>query len=69
MNQENESERQDLYHIYEYRCDERLKTKEEESTLLSDTGCLGKLEHLKIKTRLIDEKLASVRGECETSMW
>jgi hypothetical protein len=24
--------------IYEYRCDERLKTKNEESTLLSDTG-------------------------------
>jgi hypothetical protein len=25
------------------------------------------LEHLKTKTRLIDEKFVSVRGECETS--
>jgi hypothetical protein len=24
----------------------------------------GELEHLKIKTRLIDEKFASVMGEC-----
>ena len=35
--------------IYEYRCDERLKTKE--------------LEHLKIETRLIDEMFTSVMGE------
>jgi hypothetical protein len=39
---------------YEYRCDERLKTKNEESTLLSDTGLVVELEHLKAKTRLID---------------
>jgi hypothetical protein len=26
------------------------------------------LEHLKKKTRLIDEKFASVRGECETKV-
>ncbi len=52
--------------IYEYRCDERLKTKTEESTRLSYTGLLGQLEHLKTKTRLIDEKFVSVRGECET---
>jgi hypothetical protein len=45
-------------------CDERLKTKVEESTLLSDTGGFGELEHLKIKTRLIDEKFPSVMGEC-----
>ena len=51
--------------MYECRCDERLKTKAEESTRLSDTGLLGELEHLKIKTRLIDEKYASVRVECE----
>jgi hypothetical protein len=51
--------------IYEYRCDERLKTKTEESTRLVDTGLVVELEHLKIKTRLIDEKFASVRGECE----
>jgi hypothetical protein len=52
--------------IYEYRCDERLKTKNEESTRLSDTGLVVELEHLKTKTRLKDEKFASVKGECET---
>jgi hypothetical protein len=51
--------------IYEYQCDERLKTKTEESTRLTDTGLVVELEQLKIKTRLIDEKFASVRGECE----
>jgi len=51
--------------IYEYRYDERLKTKTEESKRLTDTGLVVELEHLKIKTRLIDEKFASVRGECE----
>jgi hypothetical protein len=40
--------------IYECRC---------ESTRLAYTGLLGELEHLKIKTRLIDEKFASVMGE------
>ncbi len=40
--------------IYEDRCDERLKTKSEESTSLAYTGLLGELEHLKIETRLID---------------
>jgi hypothetical protein len=50
--------------ISECRCDERLKTKTEEFTLLSDTGLLGELEHLKIKTRLIDQKFVSVMGEC-----
>ncbi len=54
--------------IYEYRCDERLKNKKEESILLTDTGLVVELEHLKTKTRLKDEKFASVRGECETSM-
>jgi hypothetical protein len=52
--------------IYEYRCDERLKTKNEESTRLVDTGLVVELEHLKTETRLIDEKFARVRGECET---
>ncbi len=42
--------------IYENRCDERLKTKNEESTRLADTGLVVELEHLKTKTRLIDEK-------------
>jgi hypothetical protein len=36
----------------------------EESTRLTYTGLIGELEHLKIKTRLIDEKFASVMGEC-----
>jgi hypothetical protein len=49
--------------IPECRDDERLKTKDEESTLLSDTGLLGELEHLKIKTRLVDQKFVSVMGE------
>jgi hypothetical protein len=49
--------------IHECRCNERLKTKAEESTRLPCTGLLGELEHLKIKTRLIDEMFASVMGE------
>ena len=49
--------------IYECRCDERLKTKVEESTHLVYTGLLGELEHLKIETRLIDEMFPSVMGE------
>jgi hypothetical protein len=57
--------------IYEYRCDERRKTKNEESTRLVDTGLVVELEHLKTKTRLKDEtlkdeKFLSVRGESET---
>jgi hypothetical protein len=32
--------------IYEYRCDERLKTKNEESTRLTDTGLVVELEYL-----------------------
>jgi hypothetical protein len=49
--------------VYECRYDERLKTKVEESTHLSYTGLFGELEHLKIKTRLIDEMFVSVMGE------
>jgi hypothetical protein len=52
--------------IYEYRCDERLKTKNEESTRLTYTGLVVELKHLQTKTRLIDEKFPSVKGECET---
>ena len=51
--------------ISQCRCDERLKTKAEESTGFSDTGLFGELEHLKIKTRLVDEKFVSVMGECD----
>ena len=49
--------------IYECRCDERLKTKDEESTFLVYTLLIGELEHLKIETRLTDEMFASVMGE------
>jgi hypothetical protein len=51
--------------VKKFRCGERLKTKPEESTLLVCTGLLGELDHLKIKTRLIDEKFPSVMGECD----
>ncbi len=50
--------------IYECRYDERLKTKPEKSTHLGYTGLFWELEHLKIKTRLIDEMFPSVMGEC-----
>jgi hypothetical protein len=48
----------------EGRCDERLQARVEESTCLTYTGLLEELEYLKIETRLIDEKFASVMGEC-----
>ena len=49
--------------IYEFRCDERLKTRVEESTRLVCTQLVVELEHLKIETRLIDEMFASEMGE------
>ena len=49
--------------INECRCDERLKTKVEESTRLGYTQLVTELEHLKIETRLIDEMFASEMGE------
>ena len=52
--------------IYECRCDERLQTKTKEFTLLSYTGLVVELEHLKIETRLIDEKFANTMGEYVT---
>ncbi len=42
--------------MYEYRCDERLKGKDEESSRITYTG-------FQIETRLIDERFASVMGE------
>jgi hypothetical protein len=48
---------------YEFRCDERPKGKTEGSTHLVYTVVWG-LEHLKIETRLIDERFPSVMGEC-----
>ena len=50
--------------ICECRCDERLQTKTKEFARLTYTGLVVELEHLKIETRLIDEKFASVMGEC-----
>ena len=47
--------------------DERLKSKDEESTHLSYTGLLVELEHLTIETKLIDEKFANSMGEYVTS--
>ena len=49
--------------MYEFRCDERLKTRVEESTRLACTRFVVELEHLKIETRLIGEMLASEMGE------
>ena len=47
--------------IYECRCDGRLQTKR--FTRLSYTGLVVELEHLKIKTRLTNEKFVSVKQE------
>jgi hypothetical protein len=44
--------------------DESLKGKTERSTLLTYTVFRGGLEHLKIETRLINERFESVMGEC-----
>ena len=41
--------------------DERLKDKDEGSTRLRYTGLRGGLEHLKIYTRLTDERFATFR--------
>ena len=49
---------------YECRCDERLKGKVVGSTRLVYTGLRWGLVHLKIETRLIDERFASVMGDC-----
>jgi len=50
--------------VYQCRCDERLRTKAEGSTHHAYTGLSGGLEHPKIETRLINERFASVMGEC-----
>ncbi len=49
--------------IYECRCNGRLQTKR--FTCLTHTESVVELEHLKIKTRLTNEKFTSVKGECE----
>ena len=43
-----------------------LSVKAEGSTRLVYTGLIGGLEHLKIETRLIDEKIVNTLGECVT---
>ena len=48
---------------YECRCDERLSSTGDGSTRLTYTGLCGGLEHLKIETRLRDERFQSVKGE------
>ena len=52
--------------MYECRCYERLQTKTKEFTRLTYTGLVVELEHLKIETRLIDEKFANAMGEYVT---
>ncbi len=51
--------------IHECRCDERLNAKADGSTHLAYTGSCGGLEHPKIETSLIDERLNSVMGDCD----
>ena len=41
-----------------------MKEKAKGSTLLAHTGLCEGLEHLKIETRLINERMVSVMGEC-----
>ena len=43
--------------MYEYRCDERLKTKTEESTLLTDTDVFYKSRKRELKTKLMHESV------------
>ncbi len=52
--------------LYECRCDERLrlKPKAKKSTRLAYTGLCGGLEHLKIETRLINDRLTGVMSDC-----
>ena len=59
--------------MYEYRCDERilelsvgLNLRDFSVTVshLTYTGLRWGLEHLKIETRLIDKRFASVMGDC-----
>ncbi len=50
--------------MYECRCDERLKVEVERSTRFTYSVFHGGLEHLKIETRLINKRFASVMGEC-----
>ena len=46
------------------RCNERLNDKTDESTRLTYTGLCGKMEHLKMETRLIGVSFECLMGEC-----
>ena len=50
--------------IYECRCGERINVKVEGSTRLPYTRLCGGLEHLKIETRLLDERFVSDGWVC-----
>jgi hypothetical protein len=49
--------------VYECRC-ERVRGKGEGSTRLIYNGLRGDLEHIKIETRLRDQRFESVKGQC-----
>jgi hypothetical protein len=49
--------------IYDCRCNGRLQTKR--FMCLTHIGLVVELGHLKIKTRLTNEKFPSVKGECK----
>ncbi len=53
----------DHYWVWSIKVDLTIIDTSEKSTRLVYTGLIGELEHLKIKTRSIDEKFASVMGE------
>ncbi len=52
--------------MYECRCDERLQPKTKEFTRLVYIRLVVELEHLKIETRLINEKFANAMGDYVT---
>ncbi len=52
--------------LHEVVYDERPQSKTKEFTILSYTGLVVELEHLKIETRLINEKFENVMGEYVT---
>ena len=59
--------------LYEYRCDERLKTKNEESTRLTDTGLVVELEMMPLRVRFHFLKIVVVyyksKARAKESIW
>ncbi len=51
-------------HTNDCWCEKRLKVKVKGSTHLTYNRLCGGLEHLKIETRLIDDRFTRVMGEC-----